>query len=444
MVSESIRLRIHDVTIPASRNKVLLPHDEEVAVASSIAAAAAYRKQQTPCLGGCILLVVFLVLQGVIGPEFDLMALSSPLDGTAEHTTKETESAAATSILVNETNTSSWTGDTAIAGASRLALTSTATATTHEQASSGRMVLAYSLYGRNTKYTEGMVATAKQVRDIYPGWEVRVYHDRKVPEHILRELADMNHVRLVNVPKDLPEWVSRTVNPASWRFLVASDHRVEAFGIRDADSQPNEREKAAVDEWLQSKTPFHIMRDHPLHEAALNFVILAGMWGGLGSAVSNMDELLLRHYNSTPIIKYGEDQDFLKSEIWPLAKADCFQHDSYYCNESGGVAFPMKREEARDPHHFVGNRANRQPGIVKRDLELEHEPAVSKYKKCLELRATMMAGVDGLPNTSYSGKTIMVSSMRAENSLSQKEMLRKMRERKRTTVKVPRKQNGSF
>ena len=45
--------------------------------------------------------------------------------------------------------------------------------------------------------------------------------------------------------------------------------------FRDLDSRPSQREVNAVNEWLQSKHPFHVMRDHPGHDLPM----LAGMWG---------------------------------------------------------------------------------------------------------------------------------------------------------------------
>ena len=45
---------------------------------------------------------------------------------------------------------------------------------------------------------------------------------------------------------------------------------------RDLDSRFNNREKAAVEEWLQMpEKAFHFMRDHPQHGTA----ILGGTWG---------------------------------------------------------------------------------------------------------------------------------------------------------------------
>lgn len=138
-------------------------------------------------------------------------------------------------------------------------------------------VVSYSLYGNESIYLRGMIQTAKQAYLVYPDWELRFYHDEDVPSDILRTLASLKNVRLVDVIQEFPQWVANQVHPRSWRFLVASDPSVEIYVVRDADSRPSTREKAAVDEWIRSGLSFHIMRDHPYHIPNDNAVIMAGM-----------------------------------------------------------------------------------------------------------------------------------------------------------------------
>ena len=51
---------------------------------------------------------------------------------------------------------------------------------------------------------------------------------------------------------------------------------MDIFFSRDLDSRINDRELAAVNEWLDSEKPFHIIRDHIDHG---HVPILAGLWG---------------------------------------------------------------------------------------------------------------------------------------------------------------------
>jgi hypothetical protein len=294
--------------------------------------------------------------------------------------------------------------------------------TEHNKSHGAVSVLSYSLYGNKSSYVCGMVETAKQDDSVYPGWEVRVYHNNEVPANTLRKLASLKNVRLINVVDEFPEWVAQQLNPASWRFLVASDPAVEVYAIRDADSRPSIREKAAVDEWIRSGMSFHVMRDHPAHDPTNFAAILAGMWGGLHRAVPNIQELL-REYstNNTAGTRkkfiYGDDQDFLWKYVLPLATNNCLQHDSYYCVESGGIAFPMTRQEAGSVVDFVGNAFNRMVanGTVSRvswDKRLGQYDMVNRYNLCLELRHNLtkslektMGSSNVLPGTPYKGRS---------------------------------------
>ena len=62
----------------------------------------------------------------------------------------------------------------------------------------------------------------------------------------------------------------------NWRILPLFDKKVDVFICRDADSRLSYREKAAVDEWLESNKALHIMRDHPKGHKT---IMLAGMCG---------------------------------------------------------------------------------------------------------------------------------------------------------------------
>merc|ERR1719181_2466889 len=103
---------------------------------------------------------------------------------------------------------------------------------------------------------------------------------------------------------------------AFWRFLVNDDPSIKLYLIRDLDSTPSLREKAAVDEWIASGLPFHAMRDHPWHGVP----IMGGMWGGLGSAISapNVQSRFVAYLKDQDKFTYGQDQNWLAQEIWPI------------------------------------------------------------------------------------------------------------------------------
>lgn len=54
-----------------------------------------------------------------------------------------------------------------------------------------------------------------------------------------------------------------------WRFSIAGDESVDRYVIRDVDSRLNTRERLAVQDWIESGFPLHVMRDHPYHVAPI-------------------------------------------------------------------------------------------------------------------------------------------------------------------------------
>jgi len=195
-------------------------------------------------------------------------------------------------------------------------------------------VVSYSLYGgANPRYTDGAVANADLMSSIYPRWEMRVYHDNSVPKAVLGNLRTRHYVKLVDMQN------SPLKNPMVWRFLVASDPTVERYVVRDIDSRLSKREKAAVDEWIESGKRFHVMRDHPSHS---NYAMSGGMWGGTRNAIPDMEARLTRR---ALIPSYLQDMNFLNEEIWPIAQRSVVQHDSFSCDKfGGGRPFPTPRD----------------------------------------------------------------------------------------------------
>jgi len=133
--------------------------------------------------------------------------------------------------------------------------------------------------------------------------------------------------------------------------MAASDPTVEIMISRDTDSRLNLREKAAVDEWLSGDKNFHIMRDHPAHDAT----IMAGMWGVRNRLLFNMVDLI----NQYPTGDFWQiDQNFLRDRIYPGIRAHACVHDEFFEKKP----FPIQREGGNDkegnPMNFVGQVFN--------------------------------------------------------------------------------------
>lgn len=195
-----------------------------------------------------------------------------------------------------------------------------------------KKIISFSLWGNNPTYTIGAVKQSSLAKKHYPGWVCRFYVADCVPKDIIDTIKSQDNTEIVNMGQG--DWTAMF-----WRFYPASDPDVEVMISRDTDSRLNSRESAAVNEWLESKNGFHIMRDHPQHGTE----ILGGMWGVRGNILANLKELIGR-YNKGDF--WQVDQNFLREMVFPLIKNDCCVHDEYFQKSP----FPTKRT----PGLFVG------------------------------------------------------------------------------------------
>jgi len=145
-------------------------------------------------------------------------------------------------------------------------------------------IISFSLWGDNTTYTIGAIENIRLSKKLYPGWICRFYCDNSVPSDVITQLQDLGgEVDLITDMKSTP------LRPF-WRFFVSDDDSVDRFICRDCDSILNTQEKTAVDEWIHSGQPFHIMRDSVFHTE----LVLAGMWGGKSRVIPNMTAMIHR------------------------------------------------------------------------------------------------------------------------------------------------------
>ena len=200
-------------------------------------------------------------------------------------------------------------------------------------------VIAFSLWGDNTRYTLGALQNASLAKLVYPEWVCRFYVGQSTPDHIVQLLREFNNVEIISM-KEEGDWTGMF-----WRFLAAGDPTIDAVIVRDCDSRLWFREKGAVDEWLKSNTDFHIMRDNPEHGTP----ILGGMWGVRGGVFPDMEELI---ENYTKGDFWQVDQNFLKDIIYPKIKDRALVHDAYFED----FPFPEDRLCNLFPNnnHFVG------------------------------------------------------------------------------------------
>ena len=199
-------------------------------------------------------------------------------------------------------------------------------------------VIAYSLWGNNLRYINGTLRNLILAKDIYPDWQVWIYLDDTVAQHhvdAFKKLGAIIHRQPVNQP---------IKQKLCWRFLVASDPRVGYFMVRDADSVISPREYHAVEEWLSSGKPFHILRDWWSHTD----LILAGMWGGISGILPNMAPLI-ESFQSGKMMTPHIDQWFLGQVLWPAIKEHSLIHDRCFTHP---LSQPMPGNNPGDIRHI--------------------------------------------------------------------------------------------
>ena len=209
-----------------------------------------------------------------------------------------------------------------------------------------KKIISFSLWGDNPKYTIGAIRNAELTPIIFHGWVSRFYCGKSVPEDITEKLKSLPNTEVITMNED-GDW-----SGMFWRFYACEDSDIMLS--RDTDSRLSNREKLAVDEWLESDKDFHIMRDHPYH----NTEILGGMWGMRNGILKNIKELI---ENYTKGDFWQVDQNFLKDIIYPLVVNNSFTHDSFFNYTNSSKPFPSERINREFVGDVFDENENRHP-----------------------------------------------------------------------------------
>ncbi len=208
-----------------------------------------------------------------------------------------------------------------------------------------KKIISFGLWGENPRYTIGALKNADLAKEIYPDWICRYYAGKSTPIEIIKSLYEKDNTEII-IMNEQGDW-----NGMFWRFFPASDSDVEVMISRDTDSRLSQREKSAVDEWLDSDKGFHIMRDHPAHGTE----ILGGMWGAKLGSIPQMKPLILEYSKGN---FWQVDQNFLKEKIYPIVKDNSYVHDEFFEKKP----FPAIRKDGIDkngnPTDFIGEPVN--------------------------------------------------------------------------------------
>jgi len=202
-----------------------------------------------------------------------------------------------------------------------------------------KKIISYSLWGDDTRYTDGAIRNVELAQRLYKDWVCRFHIGDSTPIKIIETLNSFNNTELILRTEEC-NWKGMF-----WRFEDASDPDVDVMICRDVDSRPTTREVLAVQQWLESDKDFHIMRDHPYHATE----ILGGMWGVRNPFLKHMKNYI-DEYSKGDF--WQVDQNFLREKIYPLVRGNVFVHDEFFGNHYGEPTFPYSHP--RDANHFIG------------------------------------------------------------------------------------------
>ncbi|HEX4409701.1 MAG TPA: hypothetical protein VH206_13095 [Xanthobacteraceae bacterium] len=183
----------------------------------------------------------------------------------------------------------------------------------------GKNVISFSLWGPAKFYAYGAMINLVLAGKVYPDWQCRFYVAADVPRACVAFLKDNGGD--VRAMEDEYPGVG-----LFQRFLVMNDLSVGRFLVRDCDARLSIAEAELVQEWIDSGLPFHVVRDHVLH----NELMIGCTWAGRTDTGIDMVGLMRRYFTDGPTAKYGHDQKMLGSMLWPLIRSRCLVHDKYY------------------------------------------------------------------------------------------------------------------
>lgn len=199
-------------------------------------------------------------------------------------------------------------------------------------------VIAFSLFGGQSKYCETAILNCLEQPAVYPDWRCRFYVDATVPPVILQRLQAAG-AEIVQISPAMAAWPG-----PMWRFAALDDPKVLRVIFRDADSVISTREAGAVAEWVAQGQNFHAMRDAGSHTELL----LAGLWGAKTGALPPMGALINAFLQQPLTDAHFADQLFLRNFVWPYARQDILQHDSLFGFMAGQ---PFPEGPHRDDFH---------------------------------------------------------------------------------------------
>lgn len=209
-----------------------------------------------------------------------------------------------------------------------------------------RKLASYSLFGDRPLYWNSLRGLVWAHHNLFPGWELRIYHDSSLEKEqgkLAHAYAASNLVNLVFAEEN-----KQPCRSMLWRLKPLWDDDVEWVLARDIDSLPTGKDRRITEVFLASGAAVHCFNDHPQHTAV--------MMGGMVSfnapefrkitGLESWEEMIsLCPYlgNATG----GADQMLMHDHLWPRVKSRVCEHR--FCGMCADVEAQVSYTKVGDP-----------------------------------------------------------------------------------------------
>jgi len=204
-------------------------------------------------------------------------------------------------------------------------------------------LITFSLWGNDPMYTEGAIANCVLAQQLLPDWICRFYVGTSTNKDVINKLKQYSNTEVIEMNTE------GTMKSMVWRFIPCSDPKVDVVLSRDADCRFSIREVEAINSWLNSNKDFHIIRDHPYHNAP----ILGGLWGARNGILKNMNSMLQEFEATNTPDKKQYDQIFLGNVVYNQIKDKAFVNDEFFERKNA-----LKTPRNIDGVYFLGEIFN--------------------------------------------------------------------------------------
>ena len=213
--------------------------------------------------------------------------------------------------------------------------------------SSTKKVVSFCLYGKEPKYTKGMIENIQLIQKHLSDYEVWVYMGCDVKKSVKDEIKRYKNVRVFE---------TRMTGPLlmCYRLFAIDYPSVSIAFSRDADSRVTERDVHCMREFELSDKSFHVIRDHIWHKCRI-LIGMCGMKSTLKKVLKHGIQGLYNQFRSSfqdKKLEYGSDTIFGEEYLYPKIKDDILVHSSMvgFKGEDVKLIPPLK-----DKQNFIGN-----------------------------------------------------------------------------------------